>query len=126
MSATPMTFNSSAGPITVQIQQTQQGPRLTLPAGNMSQLPGYAQLVQTSSGQHILLTTSATAAQLLQQAQAQVQQQQPLSSQPTATTTNVTTTTSSMQQSSILVPQIGMHHMKNRLFQQCSFFFIII
>ncbi|GAB6030179.1 hypothetical protein CHUAL_005855 [Chamberlinius hualienensis] len=63
-------ITTSSTPITVHIHQTQQGPRLSVPSGQLSQLPaGYAQLVQTPSGQHILLTSSAatsTSAAVLQ------------------------------------------------------------
>ncbi|XP_041347993.1 helicase SRCAP-like isoform X2 [Gigantopelta aegis] len=53
--ATPMTSQ----PITVQIQQTEQGTRLMIPTGQLSQLPaGLIQIVQTSSGQQLIATST--------------------------------------------------------------------
>lgn len=48
---------STSQPITVQIQNTPQGTRLMIPSGQLSQLPGYIQIVQTSSGQQIIATS---------------------------------------------------------------------
>ncbi|KAK7474437.1 hypothetical protein BaRGS_00034320 [Batillaria attramentaria] len=47
-------------PITVQIQQTEQGTRLMIPTGQLSQLPASLfQIVQTPSGQQLIATSSA-------------------------------------------------------------------
>ncbi|WAR02083.1 DOM-like protein [Mya arenaria] len=43
----------SSQPITVQIQHTDQGTRLVLPSSQISQLPGFIQLVQTSAGSSV-------------------------------------------------------------------------
>ncbi|VDI33321.1 E1A-binding protein p400 [Mytilus galloprovincialis] len=51
----------STQPITVQIQQTDQGARLMIPAGQLSQLPaGFIQIVQTSLGQQMIATSSVS------------------------------------------------------------------
>ncbi|XP_076435128.1 helicase domino-like isoform X2 [Babylonia areolata] len=51
----------STQPITVQIQQTNQGTRLMIPTGQLSQLPANLfQIVQTSSGQHLVATSTPT------------------------------------------------------------------
>ncbi|XP_052714544.1 helicase domino-like isoform X5 [Crassostrea angulata] len=55
-------------PLTVHIQQTDQGARLMIPAGQLSQLPaGFIQIVQTSTGQQIIATSSpmSTSSQIL-------------------------------------------------------------
>ncbi|XP_064613460.1 helicase SRCAP-like isoform X3 [Liolophura sinensis] len=50
-------------PITVQIQQTDQGTQLMIPSGQLSQLPaGFIQIVQTSTGQQLITTTGPSAA----------------------------------------------------------------
>ncbi|XP_069134718.1 helicase domino-like isoform X2 [Argopecten irradians] len=55
---------ATSQPITVQIQQTDQGARLMIPAGQLSQLPaGFIQIVQTSMGQQIIASSVATTAQ---------------------------------------------------------------
>ncbi|XP_060081235.1 helicase domino-like isoform X1 [Ylistrum balloti] len=55
---------TTSQPITVQIQQTDQGARLMIPAGQLSQLPaGFIQIVQTSMGQQIIASSVATSAQ---------------------------------------------------------------
>ncbi|XP_063395969.1 helicase SRCAP-like isoform X3 [Mytilus trossulus] len=51
----------STQPITVQIQQTDQGARLMIPAGQLSQLPaGFIQIVQTSLGQQMIATSAVS------------------------------------------------------------------
>ncbi|XP_076106363.1 helicase domino-like isoform X3 [Mytilus galloprovincialis] len=51
----------STQPITVQIQQTDQGARLMIPAGQLSQLPaGFIQIVQTSLGQQMIATSTVS------------------------------------------------------------------
>ncbi|XP_048751446.2 helicase domino-like isoform X4 [Ostrea edulis] len=55
-------------PLTVHIQQTDQGARLMIPAGQLSQLPaGFIQIVQTSTGQQIIATSTpmSTSSQVL-------------------------------------------------------------
>ncbi|XP_061196592.1 helicase domino-like [Saccostrea echinata] len=55
-------------PLTVHIQQTDQGARLMIPAGQLSQLPaGFIQIVQTSTGQQIIATSTpmSTSSQIL-------------------------------------------------------------
>ncbi|XP_022342498.2 helicase domino-like isoform X2 [Crassostrea virginica] len=55
-------------PLTVHIQQTEQGARLMIPAGQLSQLPaGFIQIVQTSTGQQIIATSTpmSTSSQIL-------------------------------------------------------------
>uniref|UniRef100_T1JC71 Helicase domino n=1 Tax=Strigamia maritima TaxID=126957 RepID=T1JC71_STRMM len=61
--AAPLTPVVTTAPITVQIQQTQQGPRIvTVPGPLAAQFSaGFAQIVQTSTGQHILLTSNPQA-----------------------------------------------------------------
>ncbi|XP_070205034.1 helicase domino-like isoform X4 [Littorina saxatilis] len=49
----------SSQPITVQIQQTEQGTRLMIPTGQLSQLPASLfQIVQTSTGQQLIATSN--------------------------------------------------------------------
>ncbi|KAL8561069.1 hypothetical protein ACOMHN_031013 [Nucella lapillus] len=51
----------SSQPITLQIQQTNQGTRVMIPTGQLSQLPANLfQIVQTSSGQHLVATSTPT------------------------------------------------------------------
>lgn len=49
---------ASSQPITVQIQHTDQGTRLVVPSGQLSSLPGFIQIVQTSTGQHLIATSA--------------------------------------------------------------------
>ncbi|XP_013379688.1 helicase SRCAP [Lingula anatina] len=66
-------LGSQSQPITVQIHHTQQGTRLLIPSSQLTQLPaGFLQIVQSSTGQHIL-TTAATSQGTPVQAVAPVQ-----------------------------------------------------
>ncbi|KAK3083777.1 hypothetical protein FSP39_003020, partial [Pinctada imbricata] len=50
---------ATSQPVTLQIQQTDQGARLMIPAGQISSLPaGYIQIVQTSQGQQFIATST--------------------------------------------------------------------
>ncbi|XP_014673476.1 PREDICTED: mucin-2-like, partial [Priapulus caudatus] len=66
---TPLTVTSpgASQPITVHIQQTQQGPRLTVPASQLHQLPGIVQIVQTPTGQQLICTSASAVATTTQQ-----------------------------------------------------------
>ncbi|KAI8489001.1 hypothetical protein Bbelb_332250 [Branchiostoma belcheri] len=60
-------------PITVQIHQTQQGARLTVPTGQIRQLPGgFVQIIQTTTGHQILRTASPNIVTAVPQSQAQL------------------------------------------------------
>ena len=50
---TVLTSTGSSQPITVQIQHTEQGPRLVVPSG------GFLQIVQTPTGQQLIATSQA-------------------------------------------------------------------